>query len=125
MTMQHSEDFKALSDDARTRVPEITTDEVNTLIDNGQCPILVDVREQAEFIKSHLPNAYHLGRGIIEIHIHKLANKDTPIILYCGGGNRSLLAGDNLKKMGYENVRSMEGGFRKWLSQGYVTVSED
>ena len=122
--MQHSDEFKTLCDEARTRVPEISTDQVNTLIDNGQCPILIDVREQAEFVNSHLPNAYHLSRGIIEIHIHKLANKNTPIILYCGGGNRSLLAGDNLKKMGYDNVHSMSGGFREWLEKDFATVSE-
>jgi len=120
--MQHNEDFQHLCADAKQRVAEVSADNVVELIATDKCPVLIDVRETAEFTKSHLPNAFHLSRGIIEIHIHKFAKKDTPVILYCGGGHRSLLAGDNLLKMGYTSVTSMAGGFREWAQKGYPVL---
>lgn len=118
--MQHSPEFIALCDDAHSRITEINVAQVAEAINAGTAPLLLDTRELDEFTAGHLPNAKHLSRGIIEIHIHKLlAHKDTPVILYCGGGNRSALAADNLQRMGYTHVQSMAGGVRAWVSAGY------
>ena len=122
--MQHSPEFTALCADAKNRVTEISPETVCALLKEDNCPTLIDVRETAEFTAGHLPDAKHLSRGIIEIHIHRLIQKDEPVILYCGGGNRSLLAADNLKKMGYTQVQSMSEGFRGWVERRFETVSE-
>lgn len=116
--MKHSTEFAALCNDAKCRIQETDVKTVAALVKQGKAPLLIDTRETAEFTASHLPGAHHLSRGIIEIHIHKLLpSKDTPAILYCGGGNRSALAADSLQKMGYTNLQSMAGGFREWLAQ--------
>jgi rhodanese-related sulfurtransferase len=80
----------------------------------------VDVREESEFAKDHLPGAIHLGKGIIERDIEEqVPDPNTELVLYCGGGYRSALAADNLQKMGYRNVFSMDGGIREWREKGY------
>jgi rhodanese-related sulfurtransferase len=95
-------------------------DEVKTKLDRGEKFVLVDVREESEFAKDHLPGAIHLGKGVIERDIEARVPKlDTPLVLYCGGGFRSALAADNLQKMGYTNVISMDGGIRDWREKGY------
>ena len=82
--------------------------------------MLVDVREESEFAKDHLPGAIHLGKGIIERDIEtRVPDVKTPMILYCGGGFRSAMAADNLQKMGYTNVISMDGGVREWREKNY------
>jgi len=87
--------------------------------------VLIDVREDNEFAKDHLPGAIHLGKGIIERDIEqRVPDLDTEIVLYCGGGFRSALAADNLQKMGYTNVISMDGGIRGWREKGY-TLTKD
>ncbi len=122
--MQHSPEFIALCRDAQSRIQEISVDDVAELIKIGKTPLLIDTREQDEFTISHIPNAKHISRGIIEIHIHKLLhNKDTPAILYCGGGNRSALVADSLQCMGYTHVQSMSGGFRQWLAANNPVTS--
>jgi len=81
---------------------------------------LVDVREESEFAKDHLPGAIHLGKGVIERDIEEqVPDPNTELLLYCGGGYRSALAADNLQKMGYRNVFSMDGGIREWREKGY------
>jgi rhodanese-related sulfurtransferase len=120
MAHQHPPRFLKIVDDAKTRVRETNVDEVKKKIDNGGKFMLVDVREESEFAKDHLPGAIHLGKGIIERDIEaRVPDVNAEIVLYCGGGFRSALAADNLQKMGYTNVISMDGGIRDWREKGY------
>lgn len=118
--MQHSPRFLNIVNDAKSRVKETTVDEVKRKLDRGEKFVLVDVREESEFAKDHLPGAIHLGKGVIERDIEKsVPEVNTPLILYCGGGFRSALAADNLQKMGYTSVISMDGGMREWKDKNY------
>src|SRR4029077_19138670 len=120
MAHQHPPRFLKIVDDAKTRVRETNVDAVKTRMDRGDKFVLVDVREESEFAKDHLPGAIHLGKGIIERDIEaRVPELNTEMILYCGGGFRSALAADNLQKMGYTNVISMDGGIRGWREKGY------
>ena len=120
MATQHPPRFLKIVDDAKTRVRETTVDEVKARLDRGEKLTLVDVREESEFAKDHLPGALHLGKGVIERDIEERVPKlDTELVLYCGGGFRSALAADNLQRMGYTNVISMDGGIRDWREKGY------
>ena len=120
MAQQHPPRFLKIVDDAKTRVREIDVDEMKKKMDRGGKFTLVDVREESEFARDHLPGALHLGKGIIERDIEaRVPDLDTEIVLYCGGGFRSALAADNLQKMGYKNVISMDGGIRDWRGKGY------
>ena len=120
MAHQHPPRFLKIVDDAKTRVRETNVDEVKKRMDRGDKFILVDVREESEFAKDHLPGAIHLGKGVIERDIEaRVPNLNSEMILYCGGGFRSALAADNLQKMGYTNVISMDGGIRDWREKGY------
>jgi len=120
MAPNHPPKFLAIVDDAKKRVRECTVDDVKNRLDKGEKLTLVDVREDSEWAADHLPRAIHLSKGVIERDIEK-AVPDTgrEIILYCGGGFRSALAADNLQKMGYQNVISMDGGVRGWREKGY------
>lgn len=119
---KHSPAFLKLVDDTRTRVKELTVDQVRQKLERGETFHLVDVREESEWAKGHLPKAIHLGKGIIERDIETtIPDKDAPIVLYCGGGFRSVLAADNLQKMGYTNVASMDGGWREWTEKSLPT----
>jgi len=125
MAHQHPPRFLKLVDDAKARVHETNVDMVKTRMDRGDKFLLVDVREESEFAKDHLPGAIHLGKGIIERDIEaRVPELDTEIILYCGGGFRSALAADNLQKMGYTNVISMDGGIRDWREKSYPLTKE-
>src|SRR5262249_18842779 len=118
--MKHSPGFLALVDDAKTRVKECTIAEVKARLDRGEGFHFIDVREDGEFAVDHARGARHLGRGVLERDIESLiADKQAPIVLYCGGGFRSALAADNLQKMGYTKVISMDGGIRAWREAGY------
>ena len=122
--MKHHPRFEQMVDDARRRIRETTVAEIKRRLDAGEKLLLVDVREKEEWDNGHLPDAIHLGKGVIERDIH-LVTEDTnrEIILYCGGGYRSALAADNLQKMGYNQVISMDGGFRGWKEAGYPIVN--
>jgi rhodanese-related sulfurtransferase len=123
--MQHTPRFLKIVDDAKSRVKETTVDEVKQKLDHGDKVLLVDVREESEFTKDHLPGAIHLGKGVIERDIEKrVPDVKTPMILYCGGGFRSAMAADNLQKMGYTNVISMDGGVREWREKNYPMTRE-
>jgi rhodanese-related sulfurtransferase len=125
MAHQHPPRFLKIVDDARTRVRETNVDAVKTRIDRGDKFLLVDVREESEFAKDHLPGAIHLGKGIIERDIEaRVPDLGAEMILYCGGGFRSALAADNLQKMGYTNVISMDGGIRGWREKNYPLVKD-
>src|SRR5471030_3250712 len=116
---KHTPRFLQIVNEARTRVKEVTVDDVKAMMDKGEKFLLVDVREESEFARDHLPGAIHLGKGLIERDVEqKVPDTSTPMILYCGGGFRSALAADNLQKMGYTNVLSMDGGFHGWREQG-------
>ncbi len=123
--MQHSEGFLKLVQDAKSRVKQIDYREIKKRLDAGEKLILVDTREDLEWAKGHLPGAIHLGKGIIERDIEKtIPDHSAPVVLYCGGGFRSALAADNLQKMGYTNVISMDGGWRGWTESGYPVTKE-
>lgn len=118
--MQHTHGFLKIVNDAKSRVKEATVDEVKKKLDGGEKLLLVDVREESEFAKDHLPGAIHLGKGVIERDIEtRIPDLNAPLVLYCGGGFRSALAADNLQKMGYTNVISMDGGVREWREKQY------
>jgi rhodanese-related sulfurtransferase len=123
--MQHAPRFLNIVNDARSRIKETNVDEVKQKLDNGEKFVLVDVREESEFAKDHLPGAIHLGKGVIERDIEaRVPDLNTPLVLYCGGGFRSALAADNLQKMGYTNVISMDGGVRGWREKKYPMTRE-
>lgn len=125
MAPKHSERFLKIVDDTRKRVHELSVDQVKTRLDGGEKFLLVDVREESEFAKDHLPNAIHLGKGIIERDIEeRVPDTSAPLVLYCGGGYRSALAADNLQKMGYTNVISMDGGIRVWREKGFPLTND-
>ncbi|MGA2982674.1 MAG: rhodanese-like domain-containing protein [Terriglobia bacterium] len=121
--MKHAPEFLKLVDDAKARIRQSNVQEVKQRLDAKDTLTLIDVREEGEWAKGHLPGAVHLCKGIIERDIENaVPGKATPIVLYCGGGFRSALVADNLQKMGYINVISMDGGWRGWTESGFPTV---
>jgi rhodanese-related sulfurtransferase len=120
--MKHAPGFLKLVEAVMPRVKEISTEEVMALKKTGAPFALIDVREDHEFKAGHIEGASHMGRGIIERDIEtKIPDKNTKLVLYCGGGFRSALSADNLQKMGYTNVFSMAGGWRNWRERGFPT----
>jgi rhodanese-related sulfurtransferase len=118
--MKHSPGFLAIVDDARKRIRECGITDVRARLDRGERFHFVDVREDSEFAVDRAAGARHIGRGVLERDIETLIpDKNAAIVLYCGGGFRSALAADNLQKMGYTNVVSMDGGIRAWREAGY------
>jgi rhodanese-related sulfurtransferase len=118
--MRHSPGFLKLVDDAKTRVKEADFRDIKRRLDAREKLTLIDVREDNEWARGHLPGAVHLGKGIIERDIEQaIPDKDAPLVLYCGGGFRSALVADTLQKMGYTHVTSMDGGWRGWTTAGY------
>jgi len=123
--MQHSDQFLKIANDAKSRVKETNVADVKKRRDAGEKFLLVDVREESEFANGHLPGAIHLSKGVIERDIVKtVPDPNTKIILYCGGGFRSALAADNIQKMGYSNVESMDGGYTAWQQAGLPTSKD-
>jgi len=120
--MAHSPQFLKLVNEAKTRVKETNVADVKRRMGCGEKFLLVDVREDNEWEKGHVPGAVHLGRGVIERDIEtQVPETSTKMILYCGGGFRSALVADNLQKMGYTNVESMDGGWKGWVAEGLPT----
>jgi rhodanese-related sulfurtransferase len=118
MAHQHSPRFLQIVQDAKGRIHEVSVDDIKARLERGDKFLLVDVREESEYAKNHLPGAVHLGKGVIERDIEtRVPDLNAPIVLYCGGGFRSALAADNLQKMGYTNVLSMDGGYREWTEK--------
>lgn len=118
--MKHNPGFLKLVDAARARVKECTVTQAKARLDRGDVMHFLDVREDHEFAKDHAKGARHLGKGIIERDVEtRIPNKEAAILLYCGGGYRSVLAADALRQMGYTNVVSMDGGIKAWRDAGY------
>ena len=119
---EHSNKFLTIVNDAKKRISETNVEEVKIKLDRAEDFYLVDVREESEWDKGHITDAIYIGKGVIERDIEKkIDNTDAEIILYCGGGFRSALVADNLQKMGYSKVSSMDGGYSGWVKVGYPT----
>ena len=117
--------YQELMAEARDSVPEVTIDEVQAQMENGARPTLLDVREREEYREGHLEGSVPLPRGFLEMRIEEaVPDKGTPIVAYCAGGVRSLIAARTLKEMGYENVTSMSGGYTAWKNAGYKWVAD-
>jgi rhodanese-related sulfurtransferase len=125
MAKHHAPGFLRLVNEAKERIRETDVHEVKKRLEARQTFFLVDTREESEWARGHLPGAIHLSKGVIERDIeHRIPDKAATIVLYCGGGFRSALAAENLQKMGYQNVISMDGGWRGWLEAGYPTARD-
>jgi rhodanese-related sulfurtransferase len=121
----HPEGFLKLVKEAKTRIKEEDYRDIKKKLDAGEPMIIIDTREDNEWARGHIPNAVHLGKGVIERDIEKaIPDKDATLVLYCGGGYRSALAADNLQRMGYRNVISMDGGWRSWTEAGFPTIRD-
>ena len=124
--MVHDQSFVSLCENARKRIQETSCETTFGWLDTDESFILIDVREDHEWIGGHLPQAIHLGRGVIERDISKIIHdKKQKIVLYCGGGYRSALAAVSLGKLGFENVYSMSGGLRRWQELSYPLLQEE
>jgi rhodanese-related sulfurtransferase len=119
--MEHSKEFIAVVDDAKSRITEVDVAEALDLIQKGAT--MIDVREDSEW-SHHVEDAVHIGRGVLERDIIDKFPKDAELILYCGGGFRSALAADMLQKMGYTAVKSLKGGWKAWKDAGAPTEME-
>jgi len=121
--MAHAPQFLKLVNESKKKIKETNVADVRRRMDGGEKFLLVDVREDNEWANGHIPGAIHLGRGVIERDIEQqVPDTKTKLILYCGGGFRSALAAENLQKMGYSNVESLDGGWKGWVSAGLPTV---
>jgi rhodanese-related sulfurtransferase len=119
--VKHSPGFLAIVADAKTRVAECTVADVQARLERGETFHFIDVREDDEWAIDHAAGARHIGRGVLERDVETLIpDHAAPIVLYCGGGFRSALAADNLQKMGYSKVVSMDGGIRAWREAGHL-----
>ncbi|MBI2481918.1 MAG: sulfurtransferase [Planctomycetia bacterium] len=117
---KHAPGFLAIVNDAKTRIQECNVQDVKRWLDAREPFHLIDVREESEWSRGRLPAAEHLGKGIIERDVEtRFPDKSAKLVLYCGGGFRSALAADNLQKMGYTNIISMDGGFSGWKDAGF------
>jgi rhodanese-related sulfurtransferase len=110
--------YTDLVNDARTRIPEVTVADLRALQAAEKPVVLLDVRDQAEVNLGMIPGALHISRGTLEGKIERAVARDAKVVLYCSSGNRSLLAGDMLRQMGYDDVSSLAGGIRAWVEQG-------
>ena len=123
--MKHTEGFLKIVNDAKTRIKEVSVAQTRDRLNANRDALLIDVREDNEWNSAHAAGAIHLGKGIIERDIEqRFPDTATPLVLYCGGGFRSALAADNLQKMGYTNVISMDGGIRDWRDRKYPLSKE-
>ena len=123
---KHASRFLQIVNDAKSRIKEVGVNDVKSRLDNQEAFFLVDVREESEYAAGHLPLALHLSKGILERDIEGvIPDLGAQIILYCGGGFRSALAAENLQRMGYETVFSMDGGFRDWREAGFPIVRDE
>jgi len=121
----HNPLFLSLAMQAKTNIKEIDVHEANKLLLDGKM-VFIDVREESEWQRGHLPRAIHLSKGVIERDIEKhIPDTSTPLVLYCSGGYRSALATQSIQNMGYKNVCSIEGGLTTWNNAGYPLISDE
>lgn len=119
MAKQHTPGFLAIVNDAKSRIQEVDLGGFRRMQESGEAFVLVDVREESEWAAGHAAGAVHLGKGVIERDVEtRIPDHDTKLVLYCGGGFRSALAADNLRKMGYKNAISLDGGWRAYRESG-------
>ncbi len=123
--MAHAAQFLKLVNESKSRIKETNVQDVKRRKDAGEKFVLVDVREESEWAKGHVAGAVYLGKGVIERDVEaRFPDPSAKLILYCGGGFRSALAADNLQKMGYKNVESMDGGWKGWVEAGLPTAKD-
>ena len=123
--MAHAPGFLKIVNDAKSRIKEWNVHETKKRLDAGEKMVLVDVREESEWARGHVAGAVYLGKGVIERDVEqRIPDTSATIVLYCGGGFRSALTADNLQKMGYKNVISMDGGWKGWVEAGYPTARD-
>lgn len=116
--MSHNPGFLKIVEEAKKQVEEVSVEQVQQWLETGQPFRFVDVREDSEWQEGYAARAEHIGKGVIERDIEtKIPDKNAQIVLYCGGGFRSALAGEMLLKMGYKNILSMAGGIREWRAK--------
>ena len=122
--MAEHKGFQELVADAKKKITEISPTDAAAKVKSSTDAVIVDVRDKDEFVESHIPDAVHMSRGLIEYEIEeKFPDRNTTIICHCGGGGRSALAAETLQKMGYKNVRSMAGGLKAWKAAGLPTTT--
>ena len=122
--MAEQKGFQELVADAKKKITEISPTDAAAKAKSSSDAVIVDVREKDEFDESHIPDAVHMSRGMLELEIEdKFPDRNTTIICHCGGGGRSALAAETLQKMGHKNVRSMAGGFKAWKAAGLPTTT--
>ena len=123
--MKHSPEFLKIVEEAKSRIKEVDVHKVKEWLDSDRKFCLIDVREESEWATGRLPCSIHIGRGILERDIERtIPDKNTSLVLYCGGGYRSALAAESLQKMGYNDVASMAGGWRGWTDAGYEVADD-
>ncbi len=123
--MAHAPQFLKLVNESKSRIKQTNVQDVKRRIDAGEKFVLVDVREESEWTRGHAAGAVYLGKGVIERDVEaRFPDPSTKLILYCGGGFRSALAADNLQKMGYRNIESMDGGWKGWVEAGLPTAKD-
>ncbi|HJX98286.1 MAG TPA: rhodanese-like domain-containing protein [Chthoniobacterales bacterium] len=121
--MAEHKGFQDLVADAKKKIAEISPTDAAQKAKSSSDTVIVDVREKDEFDESHIPNAVHMSRGMVELEVEeKFPDRNTTIICHCGGGGRSALAAESLQKMGYKNIKSMAGGFKAWKAAGLPTT---
>jgi rhodanese-related sulfurtransferase len=122
--MKHSAGFLSLVEDALTRVSEISLIDARLRLEENTEVVLLDVREESEWNKAHAKGAQYLGKGILERDLEaRFPEKETEIIMYCGGGYRSALTCDAAQKMGYTNVKSLENGYKGMIASDWPMES--
>lgn len=118
--MDHSPGFLKIVNETLPRVQEVSVAQARARLAAGEHVVLVDVREDGEWQKGHAVEAVHLGKGVLERDLEKaLPDAGTEIILYCGGGFRSVLAAEAAQRMGYRNVWSLAGGYKAMVAAGW------
>ena len=121
--MEHSPGFLKVVNEARPRVKELTLEQARERLAANPKAVLMDVREDIEWQNGHPKEAVHLGKGVFERDIEKLVpDNDTEIIMYCGGGYRSVLTCDVAQRMGYRNVFSMLGGYKAMTTASWPMI---
>src|SRR5262249_48702903 len=122
-SMAEHKGFQDLVAEAKKKITEISPTDAAAKAKSSGDAVIVDVREKDEFDESHIPDAVHISRGLLELEVEdRFPDRDMTIICHCGGGGRSALAVESLQKMGYKNVRSMAGGFKAWKAAGLPTT---